>query len=52
MLTHEIGTAKNIKCKTNRKSVIDAIKTIQAKITLIGNKQLPNGIVIFAGWCL
>jgi len=35
LLTNEIGTAANIKSTTNRKSVIDAIKSIQAKMKIV-----------------
>ena len=48
MLAEEYGTATNIKSKTNRHSVLDAITTAQQKLKLY-RKTPPNGLVILAG---
>lgn len=48
-LQQEIGTASNIKDKSNRKSVIDALKTSISFFR--GWKTIPsNGMAVYAGW--
>jgi len=48
MLNMEYGTISNIKSKVNRKSVDDAITSIQQRMKLY-NKIPRNGLVIYAG---
>jgi len=49
VLTDELGTAKNIKSKANRDSVIDAIKSVQEKLKTFKNNAPENGLCIFCG---
>lgn len=47
-ITKELGTASNIKDKTNRKSVIDALKSTEHFYKSL--KQIPcNGIATYCG---
>src|SRR3989338_561023 len=48
MLNMEYGTISNIKSKVNRKSVDDAITSIQQRMKLY-NKIPKNGLIIYAG---
>lgn len=48
MLTEELGRASNIKDRTNRQSVQDAITSVLGKLKLI-NKSPPNGLVVYCG---
>lgn len=48
-LNQEIGTASNIKDKSNRKSVIDALKS--SIVFFQKMKTIPStGIATFSGW--
>ena len=47
-LRNEYGTASNIKSKSTRKNVMDAIQTIIQRLKIIP-KPPPNGLAIFAG---
>merc|ERR1712094_33989 len=51
ILVQEFGTASNIKSKTNKLSVLSAIKSTQERIKLY-NKMPKNGLVIFCGTVL
>jgi len=51
MLVQEFGTASNIKSKTNKLSVLSAIKSTQERLKLY-NKMPKNGLVIFCGTIL
>ena len=48
MLIEELGTAKNIKSRVNRLSVLSAITTTQHKLKLY-KKIPPNGLIIYSG---
>jgi peptide chain release factor subunit 1 len=48
-LADEMGTATNIRSKTTQKNVISALKNVQGKLKLYGNKSPKSGVVIFAG---
>ncbi|KAK1365000.1 eukaryotic peptide chain release factor subunit 1-3-like [Heracleum sosnowskyi] len=48
MLMHEHGTAKNIKSRVNRQSVLSAITSAQQRLKLY-NKVPPNGLVLYVG---
>ncbi len=47
-LRTEYGTATNIKSKTTRKNVMDAIQTVIQRLKIIP-KPPPNGLAVFAG---
>lgn len=47
----ELATAQNIKDKTNRHSVCDALKAIQEQLTRI-HAVPATGLAVFAGECL
>jgi len=47
-LRNEYGTASNIKSKSTRKNVMDAIQTIIQRLKIIP-KPPPNGLAVFAG---
>ncbi len=47
-LRTEYGTATNIKSKSTRKNVMDAIQTVIQRLKIIP-KPPPNGLVVFAG---
>jgi peptide chain release factor subunit 1 len=47
-LRQELGTASNIKSKSTRKNVQEAIEKVMQKLKLF-NVPPPNGLVIFAG---
>jgi peptide chain release factor subunit 1 len=47
-LRTEYGTASNIKSKTTRKNVMDAIQTVIQRLRIIP-KPPPNGLAIFCG---
>ena len=50
-VAHELQTAANIKDKTNRHSVISALKAIQEQLLRIA--VVPStGVAVFAGECL
>ena len=51
MLTEEYGTAKNIKSRVNRLSVLSAITTTQHKLKLYKTIP-PNGLIIYSGTML
>ena len=51
MLTHEYGTASNIKSRVNRLSVLSAISSAQARLKLY-NRVPPNGLVLYVGTIL
>ena len=51
MLVGELGTASNIKSRTNRLSVLSAITSTQQKLRLF-NKVPPNGLVVYCGTVL
>ncbi|KAL7411290.1 peptide chain release factor eRF/aRF subunit 1 [Mrakia frigida] len=51
MLTHEYGTASNIKSRVNRLSVLSAITSAQARLKLY-HKVPPNGLVLYVGTVL
>ena len=48
MLADEYGTATNIKSRTNRLSVLDAITSTQQRLKLY-SKVPPNGLVMYCG---
>eukprot|EP00884_Botryococcus_braunii_P001701 jgi/Botrbrau1/11531/Bobra.0393s0010.1 len=48
MLADELGTASNIKSRTNRQSVLGAITSAQQRLKLY-NKVPPNGLVVYTG---
>ncbi|KAL8101600.1 hypothetical protein AgCh_033487 [Apium graveolens] len=48
MLMHEHATAKNIKSRVNRQSVLSAITSAQQKLKLY-HKVPPNGLVLYIG---
>ncbi|KAK1372568.1 Eukaryotic peptide chain release factor subunit 1-3 [Heracleum sosnowskyi] len=48
MLMHEHATAKNIKSRVNRQSVLSAITSAQQRLKLY-NKVPPNGLVLYIG---
>jgi peptide chain release factor subunit 1 len=48
MLTTEMGTATNIKSRTNRQSVLSAITSAQQRLKLY-NKTPKNGLFIYVG---
>jgi peptide chain release factor subunit 1 len=47
-LRNEYGTATNIKSKSTRKNVMDAIQTVIQRLKIIP-KPPPNGLAVFAG---
>ena len=47
-LKSEYGTASNIKSKTTRKNVMDAIQTVIQRLKMIPRPP-PNGLVVFCG---
>jgi len=47
-LRTEYGTATNIKSKSTRKNVMDAIQTVMQRLKIIP-KPPPNGLAVFAG---
>lgn len=48
-LQSELGTASNIKCARNRKSVQDAVKS--AIVFFKNWKQIPDtGMAVYSGW--
>jgi len=47
-LRNEYGTASNIKSKTTRKNVMDAIQTVIQRLKIIPRPP-PNGLAIFCG---
>ncbi|MEM3793539.1 MAG: peptide chain release factor 1, partial [Candidatus Bathyarchaeia archaeon] len=47
-LREEYGTASNIKSRTTRKSVLDAIEKVMQRLKLF-RETPPNGLVIFCG---
>lgn len=47
-LREEYGTASNIKSRTTRKSVLDAIERVMQRLKLF-RETPPNGLVIFCG---
>lgn len=47
-LREEYGTASNIKSRTTRKSVLDAIERVMQRLKLF-KETPPNGLVIFCG---
>jgi len=47
-LREEYGTANNIKSRTTRKNVLDALESIQQRLKLF-KEVPPNGLVIFCG---
>jgi peptide chain release factor subunit 1 len=51
LLTDEYGTATNIKSRTNRLSVLDAITSVQQRLKLY-NKIPNNGLLLFCGTIL
>ena len=51
MLTEEYGTAKKIKSRVNRLSVLSAITTTQYKLKLYKHIP-PNGLIIYSGTML
>ena len=48
-LTEELGTASNIKSRTNRQSVEAAIKSAQQKLKFYHHTAPANGLAIFSG---
>jgi len=48
MLVNELGTASNIKSRTNRLSVVNAITSVQQRLKLY-TKVPTNGLVIYCG---
>ena len=51
LLTDEMGTATNIKSRTNRQSVLSAITSTQQRLKMY-TRTPENGLVIFCGTCL
>ncbi len=47
MLTIEFGTAKNIKSRVNRLSVLSAITSTQQKLKTYNSRLPKNGLVIY-----
>ena len=55
MMQNELTTANNIRDRTNRHSVIDAIKSCIHQLNLYEKVECPNGLAIFTGkhqYCL
>jgi len=51
MIREELSTAKHIKSRVTRNSVLTALKSVQHRLKLIKDKELrPNGVVIFCGY--
>ncbi|MHA2105431.1 MAG: peptide chain release factor aRF-1 [Candidatus Hodarchaeales archaeon] len=48
-LTNELGTAANIKSKTTKKNVQDALTVTMGKLKRLGQKSPKNGLVFFTG---
>ncbi|OLS24735.1 MAG: Peptide chain release factor subunit 1 [Candidatus Heimdallarchaeota archaeon LC_3] len=48
-LNNEIGTAANIKSKTTKKNVQEALQISIGKLRLIGQKSPKNGLALFIG---
>jgi peptide chain release factor subunit 1 len=48
-LTSELGTAANIKSKTTKKNVQDALTVTMGKLKRLGQKSPKNGLVFFTG---
>ena len=49
LLTQELGTAKCIKSRVVRLAVMDAIRSLQHRLRLIGHKAPPKGLALFCG---
>lgn len=55
MMQSELTTANNIRDRTNRHSVIEAIKSCIHQLNLYEKIDCPNGLAIFTGkhqYCL
>ncbi len=50
MLRQEYAQASNIKDRTTRHHVLDALTTIMQRLKMLGPKAPPNGLVVFCGY--
>lgn len=49
LLTQELGTAKCIKSRVVRLAVMEAIRSLQHRLRLLGHKAPPKGLALFCG---
>mmetsp|Transcript_4202 Transcript_4202/g.14820 ORF Transcript_4202/g.14820 Transcript_4202/m.14820 type:complete len:189 (+) Transcript_4202:30-596(+) len=49
LLTQELGTAKCIKSRVVRLAVLEAIRSLQHRLRLLGHKAPANGLALFCG---